>query len=252
MRGIGPRRLCVAADMERYGRLDTPGQDAAQAELVRLLVEAAARSGLDRGEWARQAQGDQEFAVLPQSTPEEVVLTDFVGHLAACLRRRNTFVKTRNVMRLRLAVDSGVAVPAALGHAGPAPVAVARHLNAPQLRKVLAALPGADLGVVVSDRLYQDVVRSRIRGLDPELYARVHLSHKEFRGYGWIHVPGHSAEQLSTLLAGEKRRMHTPAVAATAADRSQYVHEGVAFQGDVTGDVNFGQSAGRRTLGGDR
>lgn len=54
--------MCVAADMERYGRLDTPEQDAAQAELVRLLVEAAARSGLDRGEWARQAQGDQELA----------------------------------------------------------------------------------------------------------------------------------------------------------------------------------------------
>ncbi|MBL0777365.1 hypothetical protein G6541_08395 [Streptomyces albidoflavus] len=245
---VPPRCLCLAADIESYGRLDTPTQSAVQADLVRLLVEAAELSGLDRVAWACQTQGDQEFAVLPSDTPEEMVLTDFVRHLTACLRRRNARDMTESSVRLRLAVDSGIASPAALGFAGPAPVAVARFLNAPQLKNALSALRGADLAMVVSDRLFQDVVRSRARGLDPDLYARVHVNRKEFRGYGWLHVPGHSADQVAAVArTDEPVSPGSAASMSTVYDHSQNVRDGVAFKGDVTGDVNFGPSAGRVT-----
>ncbi|CAL9491013.1 hypothetical protein [Streptomyces sp. enrichment culture] len=197
------RHLCMAADVEKYSRLDTPDQEAFQADLVRVLEEAAVLSGLDRTAWERQPQGDQEFAVLPVGTPEPVVLGGFVRNLAIRLGERNANRAEEQRMRLRLAIDYGVARTAALGYSGPAPVSVARYLNAPQLKRVLEALDSTDLALIVSARVFQDVVRLRGegQGLDPRRYVRVHVRQKEFSDYGWIHVPEHGPEELQPLVA---------------------------------------------------
>ncbi|RKN39263.1 hypothetical protein [Streptomyces hoynatensis] len=206
------RHLCMAVDVEKYSRLDTPHQEAAQADLVRILEDAAVLSGLDRTRWGRQAQGDQEFTVLPQDTSEAALLGDFVRHLAATLAERNLRHDAAKRLRLRLAFDIGVARTAALGYSGPTPVSVARYLNAPQLKRVLAAVTSTNLVVIVADRLYQDVVRLRAHGLNPEEYARVHIQQKEFTGYGWIHLPGHGPADIRAAVA----RTSAPARASTA------------------------------------
>ncbi|MFE6281354.1 hypothetical protein [Streptomyces sp. NPDC057877] len=256
------RRLCLAVDVEHYSRLDTRTQSAVQSGLVRMLDEAAASTGLDRASWKRQPQGDLEFAVLPEATPEDAVLGPFVHHLAVRLRDRNARPAAPRV-RLRLAVDSGVVADAALGHAGPAPVAVARFVNAPQLRNVLAALTAADLAVMVSDRLYQDVVRSGRPDLDPAQYVRAHVRVKEFGGYGWIRVPGHAADDVRSAMAeapgpwpstdaeapgprpstdaeAPGPRPLTDADAPSGMALSQYVHQGAAVGRDVVGGLTVG------------
>ncbi|MFI0982143.1 hypothetical protein ACH4SP_34700 [Streptomyces sp. NPDC021093] len=249
---IPHRRLCLAADMEQYGRLDTRTQSAVQSVLVRLLDDAAALTGLNRAAWARQPQGDQEFAVLPEDTPEATVLGPFVHHLAARLGALNARPAAPRV-RLRLAVDTGVVADAALGHAGPAPVSVARLVNAPQLKAVLAALTSADLAVIVSDRLYQDVVRSGHSGsghsgsghsgLDPAHYVRVHVRVKEFGGYGWICVPGYGPDAVRRSMAEAGRTLpDRPGPHRTAL--SQYVNQGVAVGRDVSGGLTVGPPAG--------
>ncbi|MFE1407091.1 hypothetical protein [Streptomyces sp. NPDC058770] len=208
------RHLCMAADVEKYSRLDTPGQEAFQADLVRVLEDAAALSGLDRTTWERQPQGDQEFAVLPLDAQESVVVGSYVRNLAIRLGERNANLAESERMRLRLAIDFGVARTAALGYSGPAPVSVARYLNADQLKRVLGSLDSTDLAVIVSDRVYQDVVRLRGegQGLDPSRYVKVHVREKEFSGYGWIHVPEHGPEELEPLMdAPEPDRAPDPA-----------------------------------------
>lgn len=200
------RHLCMATDGEKYSRLDTPSQEAFQADLVRLLEEAAVLSGLDRTTWERQPQGDQEFTVLPLDTREPVVVGSFVRNLTIRLGERNANLAGGERMRLRLAIDYGVARTAALGYSGPAPVSVARYLNASQLKRVLEALDSTDLALIVSDRVYQDVVRLRGegQGLDPSRYVRVHVREKDFSGYGWIHVPEHSAEELKPFVVDQE------------------------------------------------
>ncbi|MFJ3647734.1 hypothetical protein [Streptomyces murinus] len=236
------RRLCLAADMEQYSRLDTRTQSAVQADLVRLLDEAATLSGLDRAAWARQPQGDMEFAVLPEDT-DSTVLGAFVHHLSACLESLNARQAAQRV-RLRLAVDAGVATDAALGHAGPAPVAVARYVNAPPLKAVLAALTSADLAVMVSDRLYQDVVRFGHPGLDPAQYVRVHVQVKEFGGYGWIRVPGHGPDGIRAAVDGISEPPPSADVPVTRrTSLSQHVRQGVAVGRDVNGGLNVGLPA---------
>nr|WP_203614758.1 hypothetical protein [Streptomyces sp. SID13726] len=230
--------MCLAADVEQYSRLDTRTQSAVQSELVRMLDEAAALSGLDRTAWTRQPQGDLEFAVLPEATPEDAVLGPFVHHLAVRLGDRNTLPAAQRI-RLRLAMDTGVVADAALGHAGPAPVAVARYINTPQLRSVLATLTAADLAVIVSDRLYQDVVRSGRPDLDAGQYVRVHVRVKEFGGYGWIRVPGHAPDEVRSAVAEAPK----PSVDADAPSRttlSQRVHQGAAVGRDVVGGLTVG------------
>ncbi|ANH94491.1 hypothetical protein A8713_27650 [Streptomyces sp. SAT1] len=234
------RRLCLAADMEQYSRLDTRTQSVVQSDLVRLLDEAAALAGLDRAAWERQPQGDQELAVLPVTTPEVTVLGPFVHQLTARLGVLNARTGGPRV-RLPLAVDRGVVADAALGHAGPAPVAVARYVNAPQLKAVLAAIRPADLAVIVSDRLYQDVVRSGYPDLDPAQYVRAHVRVKEFGGYGWIRVPGHAPDEVSPAVDGPDGSL--PPAKDRLSGRpapSQYVHQGVAVGRDVRGGLTVG------------
>ncbi|UED87959.1 hypothetical protein [Streptomyces profundus] len=234
------RRLCLAADMEEYSRLDTRSQSTVQSDLVRLLDEAAALTGLNRDAWARQPQGDQEFAVLPEATREVAVLGPFVRHLVARLGALNARPATPRV-RLRLAVDTGIVADAALGHAGPAPVAVARYVNAPQLKAVLAALPPADLAVIVSDRLYQDVVRLGHPDLDQTQYAQVHVRVKDFGGYGWIHVPGHAPDEVHRSLADTSGPMPSPdGPAPTRTAPSQYAPHGVNVGHDLSGSLTIG------------
>ncbi|MFI1209806.1 hypothetical protein ACH4UV_19580 [Streptomyces sp. NPDC020802] len=234
------RRLCLAADVEQYSRLDTPTQSAVQSDLVRMLDEAAALTGLDRAAWTCQPQGDLEFAVLPEATSEDAVLGPFVHHLAVRLGDRNARPAAQRV-RLRMAVDTGVVAAAALGHAGPAPVAVARYVNAPQLKSVLATLPAADLAVIVSDRLYQDVVRSGRGDLDPAQYVRAHVRVKEFAGYGWIRVPGHTPDDVRSAVAEAPEPKPSPGTdAPRPTTLSQYVHQGVAVGRDVVGGLTVG------------
>lgn len=237
------RRLCLAVDMEQYSLLDTRAQSAVQSDLVRVLDEAAALTGLDRETWARQPQGDMEFAVLPESTPDAVVLGPFVHHLTVRLGALNAHSAAPRI-RLRLAVDTGVAMDAALGHAGPAPVAVARYVNAPQVKAVLAALTSADLAVIVSDRLYQDVVRLGQAGLESAQYVRAHIQAKEFGGYGWIRVPGHEPDDVRAAVDGGHESLPSPN--ESVADRtklSQHVRHGIAVGRDVHGDLSLGLPA---------
>ncbi|MEE1840862.1 hypothetical protein ABZ776_02045 [Streptomyces sp. NPDC007076] len=234
------RRLCLAADVEQYSRLDTRAQSAVQTDLVRMLDEAASLTGLDRAAWARQPQGDLEFAVLPEATEEASVLGPFVQHLTVRLRERNTDPAVPRV-RLRLAMDTGVVADAALGHAGPAPVAVARYVNAQQLRAVLATLTVADLAVIVSDRLFQDVVRSGGPGLDPAQYVRAHVQVKEFGGYGWIQVPGHTPDEVRSSMHEAPEPLPSPEGCVTSRmPLAQHVHQGAAVGRDVFGGLTVG------------
>lgn len=240
-------RLCLAADIEQYSRFDTPDQQAAQAQLARVLRAAAERSGLDHGKWSTQPQGDLEFVVLPPGTPEQLVLGEYVTHLAAELGGYNATLQPARRMRLRLAIDTGVAAMAALGFSGPAPIAVARYLNAPEVKQALTAAGSANLAVVVSDRLYQDVVRSRFHGLDPEQYRRIHVQQKEFAGYGWVRLPGVDPQDVREPWPGAPKDGPRPPTRAAEREQPSFVQHGVhgtAIQGVIHGSVVRGAMPG--------
>lgn len=184
------RRLIVAVDMRRYSAMDPLGQLDAQQAMTGVLDEAAANARLDRSRWERQPQGDAELAILPPDTDEAVVVADFSRELATSLRRANRALNPGARLRLRLAVHCGVLHRGPLGYPGAAPVETCRLLDAPGLKDALAASDEADLALIVSARLFHDIVEPGYRGLRPELFRRVDVTVKEYRGTGYLTLPG--------------------------------------------------------------
>ncbi|GAA2165008.1 hypothetical protein [Actinomadura napierensis] len=89
--------------------------------------------------------------------------------------------------QLRLAVHTGQVHRDEHGVAGTALVHLFRLLDAPAVKKT-AADTGADLTMVVSDRLYTDATESG--GLiDPAAYTPHRITSKETRTRAWIWTP---------------------------------------------------------------
>jgi hypothetical protein len=183
------RRLCLAADARGYGRGNDLHQLSMQQHLLEVLTDAAEVVGFDRMEWHRQQGGDSEFAVLPDGVSEKTVVDRFVRELSACLTRHNAPRRDELRLRLRLAVHFGRIVPAANGHAGPAPVEIARILDSPELHAALDDHPARDLAVALSNQVYEDTVLQGHTTHRPADFRRVAISKKEFTGTAWIWEP---------------------------------------------------------------
>ena len=112
------RRLCVAVDAKSYGAMDNVAQHDTQVLLAAVLDEAAEAAGLDRSTWLTQRQGDSELALVPPEQPEPLLVDDFMRELDATLQLRNYGRLPEARLRLRAAIDFGIAYEAPFGFAG--------------------------------------------------------------------------------------------------------------------------------------
>jgi hypothetical protein len=178
-------RLLLAVDVERYSARNAMEQLQAQSDLRQTLEEAASRSGLDRGLWHKQVRGDGELAVLPPEVDVPQVAGTFVRRLETALADLNAAHVGRSPLRLRLALHHGTLAPGPFGPIGDAPIVVSRLLDAPALRRLLAERQDGDLAVVVSDALFQDVVRTGFCALGPADFAPIRITAKGicYRGH---------------------------------------------------------------------
>lgn len=184
------RRLCVGVDAAGYGALDGVAQYDLQALLPDMLDVAATAAGLDRNSWQKQPQGDGELALVPPDQPEPRIVDDFIRELDAALRLRNHGRTPTSRLRLRVAIDFGVAYAAPSGFAGQAVVATARLLASDALHDALAAAADASLAVALSATVYQTVADRHTSLLEDQFYRAV-VGEKEYRGEAWIRVlPG--------------------------------------------------------------
>lgn len=179
-RGDAGARVCVAVDLEGYGRRTDAGQERAQDALVTLLD--AVWSGW---EVTRQPNGDGEVALLGPGVGAEAVAS-VLAALESGLRTANLAAPTTDRMRLRVAAHLGRARPARNGFAGSGVVRTCRVLGSRVLRDQLRARPGADLVTALSEPVFA-AASPRLRAVE---YRRVLVSEpvKAFRGWVWLHV----------------------------------------------------------------
>jgi len=232
--GLAQRQLCVAVDASGYSARSDVDQREAQRGIVEVSDAAARAAGLRRDTWLRQGAGDGELAVLPADEPEDMVVDRYIRELDAELTRYNGRLRTELRLRLRVAMYFGRLSPAANGHAGPAPVAVARLLDSEVLRSALAAADRANLALLVSEQVYADTVASLATTLRPGDFRKVHVEVKAFAENAWLWVPDHD---VHALRLPDPERPDRPA--ATVASN---FHGRVDAPGSVFG-VQFG--AGR-------
>ncbi|WP_243708664.1 hypothetical protein [Actinomadura sp. GC306] len=177
-------RLLLAVDIQGYSRRDTREQLVAQSRLAEALDRAARGVGLDRSRWDKQVGGDGELATLPEGVDPAAVAGDFVIGLAAMLRELNAD-GGRFPLRVRLSVHHGTLTAGPFGPAGDAPIVVQRLLDAAPLRRLLTDDKDRDLAYVVSDTLFDDVVRTGFCALRPRAFRPVKVVAKgaAFRGH---------------------------------------------------------------------
>ncbi|WP_202124797.1 hypothetical protein [Actinomadura physcomitrii] len=224
-------RLLMAVDIQGYSKRDTSEQLLAQHQLSETLDRAARGVGLDRSRWDKQVGGDGELATLPDGIDPAPVAGDFVIGLAGALREINRAALgagARFRLRVRLSLHHGTMTAGPFGPAGDAPIVVQRLLDAGPLRRLLSDDPERDLAYVVSDSLFDDVVRTGFCALRPEAFHPIKVTAKGavFRGHiltdGAVLAPaggpggqsGGSGGPGGDVPAGDARVFDFPALAA--------------------------------------
>ncbi|WP_243719300.1 hypothetical protein [Actinomadura sp. KC06] len=182
----------MAVDIQGYSKRDTREQLLAQRDLCEALDRAAHGAGLDRGHWEKQVGGDGELATLPDGTDPAMVAGEFVIGLAEALRDLNREARGGAAgeagghrLRVRLSLHHGTLTAGPFGPAGDAPIVVQRLLDAAPLRRLLVDDADRDLAYVVSDSLFEDVVRTGFCALPPEAFQPIKVTAKgaTFRGH---------------------------------------------------------------------
>ncbi len=232
--GLARRQLCVAVDASGYSALSDVDQREAQRGIVEVSDAAARAAGLRRDTWVRQGAGDGESAVLPVDEPEDVVVDRYVRELDAELTRYNGRLRTELRLRLRVAVYFGRLSPAANGHAGPAPVAVARLLDSAVLRAALAEADRANLALLVSEQVYADTVASLATTLRPGDFRRVRVEVKGFAENAWLWVPDHDVHAMR-LPEPDSPRQNPPRDTDGTTTVTSHFHKRVDAPGAVFG-----------------
>jgi hypothetical protein len=195
-------RVVLTTDIEDYSSRTDAEQWVMQAAFRRALDDAAEAAGLKPQEWHSQLSGDGLFAILPSGTDVTQLLDRFLRELDAELggynRRRREQAWTR--MRLRLAVHAGpVYLNGPTGFPGHHAVEPARLCDSQPVRAVLAALPGADLAVIVSSDIYRDYVTQGPGNPRPTEFRTVLAQVKKESYTAHLLVPGFDVHAVAAL-----------------------------------------------------
>jgi hypothetical protein len=157
--------LVVVVDVEGFSRLGILAQAAILVRLEKVLERAARNAQLVRADWIRQSRGDGELSVLPPETDVACVVADFTHQVVEELKCAG-----RPPLRLRISMHHGTLTGGTYGPVGDTLVVACRLLDADAVRETLAEEVHDNVVVVISRSLYQDVVATRFRGLEPDRF----------------------------------------------------------------------------------
>jgi class 3 adenylate cyclase len=120
-----------------------------------------------------QFGGDGVLIIPPGDVDESLVVPDLLYGLRMALREKNEPLIPSARLRLRFALARGLVVHGSAGFAGDTVIACFRLLDSPPVRTALDTLPRAELATIISEGLFNDVVRHGFAGLRPEEFRKV-------------------------------------------------------------------------------
>jgi hypothetical protein len=91
-------------------------------------------------------------------------------------------------MRWRMAMDNGSVAPAAAGFSGDAIISLCRLVESKELRLAIDDHPEADLALLVSDRIYNDIFRHDYPGVAAAEFRQVHVAVKGYTADAWLWI----------------------------------------------------------------
>jgi WD40 repeat protein/energy-coupling factor transporter ATP-binding protein EcfA2 len=184
-------RTFLAADIESYGGLER--SDSVRVRLRRHLTDWCTalfdRAGVDPGSWVLQDTGDGWLLSIDPNVSRSLLLDAVPRGLRERLLAYNQDSPNTERLRVRLAMHAGDVLSDPDPFVGEATIHVCELLDSEVLRDCLRATT-QPLAVMVSEEIYQGVVRRAHGGLDPAVWHQVVIDGKEGPADTWVHVPG--------------------------------------------------------------
>jgi hypothetical protein len=168
-----------------------PWQLRMRADLRAIVLATLEGCGHDAARLDLDDTGDGVRLIFRSEAVAIGLLARFIPRLAAALQAHRTADPLAG-LRLRVAVDAGLLHRDHGWHGTPL-ILCSRLCDAEVVRRTLRAANRADLVLVVSSRVYDEVVRHGYDGIDPDSYRSINLQVKETSATAWIHVPGYAS-----------------------------------------------------------
>ena len=165
----------------------SPGRDDFGRLILRQTLAAMTYAALQDipGEFHGEDRGDGVLIVVPPSVTTGKVLEYLHDTLPKALKRHNNMYSPSAQIQLRIAVDVGPVISDDTGVSGQVIINAARLLDAPALKKAIGD-SGTQLGVIVSDFVYQTTVRQAPHVTDPQAWTKVRVRSKEASSDAWM------------------------------------------------------------------
>lgn len=192
MQGEPIHRGILGIDIERFARAEwtDPIQVRLRDRLYRLLDGALMDAEIDPSLTARSDRGDGLWLLVNADVSIARLLHPLSTSLVTGLADDNEQVPRAERMRLRVVVHIGELLQDPHGHTGASLNLAARLLDAQAFRVVLAESPAVDVALMVSDAVYEGVVRHGYAGIMPMDWQPVRIHAKETSTRAWLHLPG--------------------------------------------------------------
>jgi tetratricopeptide (TPR) repeat protein len=181
----------VAFDVEGFSEpyRDDSAHAIVRAGIYQVVQDSFAAAGIPWDSCLHEDRGDGAMIVVPPEVSKVLLLDPLLSGLSAALTDYNRRAPLPERIRLRLVVHAGEVGVDDHGLSGTDLIVAFRLLDAEELRVALrhSAVP---LAVIVSDGVYDGIVRHGFRNIDPAAYHPVSVRVKRNRLHGWIHLPG--------------------------------------------------------------
>jgi tetratricopeptide (TPR) repeat protein len=180
----------LAFDMEGFSapHRDDNAQVALRAAIYRVVPDSFAAAGVPWRDCVHEDRGDGAVVIIPPEVSKVLLLDPLLGCLAAALAEHNRDAALAERIRLRLALHAGEVSQDEHGLSGTAVILACRLLDSDELKTALLHSP-VPLAAIVSDGIYDGIVRHRYRNINPADYHPVSVRVKRDRLHGWIHLP---------------------------------------------------------------
>jgi hypothetical protein len=184
-------RTILAVDIEGFGRQARTNLTRVRLrrQLARWCRTLLKQAQVSPSQWCAQDTGDGFIFSVDSHIPRNVLLSRFVGGLAQRLGRYNRNRAEAERIRLRLAMHAGDVLRDPEPIHGEATVLACRLLDAAVLRACLE-VTDQPLGAIVSQMIYDNIVRQAYRPIVPATWHAVVAATKEGTLPAWVHVPG--------------------------------------------------------------
>ena len=157
--------------------------------LYAYLQQAFDRSGVPWAECFCEDRGDGALIVIPPEIPVKGLIDPLPDKLRALVRRHNHVSAAAADMQLRVAAHVGPVEHDGHGFVGTDVNFAFRMLDARSLKARLKK-SGAELGLIVSDDVYDKFIRRCPTLADPGAFQAVRFQTKGTRARAWTYLPG--------------------------------------------------------------